>query len=107
MNENFKIIAVRSVTITFIGGLTGSLDVLYITKILNLESYLLGYLSAIQSAVILSIILFAGWLSDNWGRRRTFLLGTGLTLINPLIMAFAPSWEYVFSSTLSEPRVRH
>ena len=25
-----------------------------------------------------------------------FLLGTGLTLINPLIMAFASSWEYVF-----------
>ena len=96
MNQNCKIIAVRSVAITFIGGLTGSLDVLYITKILKLESYLLGYLSAIQSAVILSIILFAGWLSDNWGRRRMFLLGTGLTLINPLIMAFAPSWEYVF-----------
>ena len=32
MSENFKIIAVRSVIITFIGGLTGSLDVLYIDK---------------------------------------------------------------------------
>jgi len=32
LNENFKIIAVRSVAITFISGLTGSSDVLYITK---------------------------------------------------------------------------
>lgn len=96
MNENFKVIAIRSVAITFISGLTGGLDVLYITWILKLEGYLLGYLSAIKSTVILSLILFAGWLNDNWGRKKAFLLGTGLLLINPLIMALAPSWEYVF-----------
>jgi MFS family permease len=37
-----------------------------------------------------------GWLTDNWGRRRAFLLFVVLASIGYFIYLFAPSWPFVF-----------
>jgi len=95
VESNFKVIAVRSVLVAASAGLSAQLGVLYLTKVLGAEEAVFGYLTALNSAVLLASILFGGWLADNWGRRNAFLLGAGLQVLQPLVMAVMPSWEYV------------
>jgi MFS family permease len=95
VESNFKVIAVRSVLVAASTGLSAQLGVLYLTKVLGADEAVFGYLAALQSAVLLASILFGGWLADNWGRKNAFLLGAGLQVLQPLVMAVMPSWEYV------------
>jgi len=95
VESNFKIIAVRSVLVAASTGLSAELGVLYLTRVLGADEAVFGYLAALQSAVLLASILFGGWLADNWGRKNAFLLGGGLQVLQPLVMAVMPSWEYV------------
>jgi MFS family permease len=95
VESNFKVIAVRSVLVAASTGLSAQLGVLYLTKVLGAEEAVFGFLTALNSAVLLASILFGGWLADNWGRRNAFLLGAGLQVLQPLVMAVMPSWEYV------------
>jgi len=93
LRGNIGVFAVRTVLLTISGGLTGGLDALYVYQVLHADAIVLGSFASIWSAVFLSFTLFGGWFSDRYERKTSLLLGTGITLLNPLIYAVAPDWQ--------------
>ncbi|MEM2935626.1 MAG: MFS transporter [Candidatus Bathyarchaeia archaeon] len=93
LQGNLRVLAIRGVLLTVSGGLAGGLDALYIKEILGADAVILGLFASIWSAVFLIFVLIGGWISDRYDRRKMFLLGTALTLPNPLIYALAPTWH--------------
>jgi len=73
--------------------LSGGLGTLYVKDVLGADAVVLGLFSSIWSAVYLVFILIGGWIGDRYNRKKTLLLGTALTLPNPIIYALAPSWH--------------
>jgi len=84
---------VRRVFFAISGGLTGGLGALYVKDVLGADAVILGLFSSIWSAVYLVFILIGGWIGDRYNRRDILLLGTALTMPNPVIYALAPSWH--------------
>jgi len=93
---------VREVLLTVIVGLTGGLDSLFVKEVLGADAVAPGLLSSIWSFTFLVFILFGGWISDNYDRKKMLVIGTALTLPNPLIFAFAQDCHaIIFASLLS------
>lgn len=93
LQGNARVLAVRGVVLTISGGLTGGLALLYVKTVLGADAVILGLFSSIWSAVYLVFILIGGWFGDRYDRKKMLLLGTALTLPNPIIYALAPSWH--------------
>jgi len=79
--------------LTISGGLAGGLSALYVKQVLGADGVVLGLISSIWSAVYLVFILIGGSVGDYHDRKKMLLLGTALTLPNPIIYALAPSWQ--------------
>ena len=91
LQGDVRVLAVRAVILTISGGLTGGLAALYVKTVLGADAVILGLFSSIWSAVYLSFILIGGWFGDRYDRKKMLLVGTALTLPNPIIYALAPS----------------
>jgi len=92
-NGNLRVLLIRRVLLALSGGLTAGLSTLYIKKILGADAVILGLFGAIWSAVFVIFILIGGWIGDQYDRKKVFLLGTALTLPNPIIYALSSSWH--------------
>jgi len=90
---NLRVFLVRRVFLTASGGLTAGLSTLYIKEVLGADAVILGLFGSIWSAVFVFFILVGGWIGDRYDRKKVFLLGTALTLINPIIYALASNWH--------------
>lgn len=90
---NLRVLLVRRVLLTVSGGLTAGLSTLYIKEILGADAVILGLFGSIWSAVFVFFILIGGWIGDRYDRKKVLLLGTSLTLINPIIYALASNWH--------------
>jgi len=90
---NLRVLLVRRVLLTVSGGLTAGLSTLYIKETLGADAVILGLFGSIWSAVFVFFILIGGWIGDRYDRKKVLLLGTALTLINPIIYALAPNWH--------------
>lgn len=97
---NIRILATRDALLAINAGLTGGLDTLYMKEVLGADAVLLGLFASIWSAVFLLFVLVGGWISDRYDRKKTLLIGTVLTLPNPLILALAPSWEWLILTNI-------
>jgi len=93
LHGNLRVLLVRRVLLAVSGGLTAGLSTLYIKKVLNADAVILGLFGSIWSAVFVVFILIGGWIGDRYDRKKVLLLGTALTLPNPIIYALASSWE--------------
>lgn len=93
LSGNVRILAFRGLILTVSGALAGGLSVLYVKQVLGADGVVLGLFSSIWSAVYLIFVLIGGWVSDYHDRKKMLLLGTALTLPNPIIYAAAPSWH--------------
>ena len=91
--ENLRVLLVRRVLLTISGGLTAGLATLYVKKVLGADAVILGLFGSIWSAVFILFILIGGWIGDRYDRKSVLLLGTALTLVNPIIYALASSWQ--------------
>ena len=92
---NLRALTVRSVLLTVGGGLTGGLNMLYVKSVLGADAVILGLFTSVWCSVFVILILFGGWISDRYNRKRVFLLGTALALPSPIIYALAPSWHAI------------
>jgi len=92
-NGNLRVLLIRRVLLTLSGGLTAGLSTLYIKEVLGADAVILGLFGAIWSAVFVIFILIGGWIGDQYNRKNVFLLGTALTLPNPIIYALSSSWH--------------
>jgi len=92
-NGNLHVLLIRRVLLTISGGLTAGLSTLYVKEVLGADAVILGLFGAIWSAVFIFFILIGGWIGDQYDRKRVFLLGTALTLPNPIIYALSSSWH--------------
>jgi len=95
LRGNIRVLTMRSFLLTVTAGLTGGLDSLFVKEVLGADALALGSLSAVWSLIFLVFILFGGWISDNYDRKKMLILGTALTCPNPLIFAFAPEWRAI------------
>ncbi len=100
LRGNMGVFAVRTLLLAISGGLTGGLDALYVYQVLHADAVILGSFASIWSAVFLSFTLFGGWFSDRYERKTSLLLGTGVTLLNPLVYAIAPDWQLLLVANL-------
>jgi len=90
---NIKTLAVRELLITVATGITGGLDSLYVKEILGANAVTLGMLASLWSVSFLLFIWISGWLSSYYDQKKILLLGTALTIPNPLIFALTPDWR--------------
>lgn len=90
---NIRVLMVRDLALTVIAGLSGGLDILFVKEVLGADAIVLSTLASIWSIVFLAFILFGGWISDQYSRKKMLIAGMALTLPNPLIYAFAPDWQ--------------
>ena len=100
LRGNLRVLAVRRIFFAISGGLTGGLSALYVKDVLGADAVILGLFSSIWSAVYLVFILIGGWIGDRYNRRNILLLGTALTMPNPIIYALAPSWHLLIFANL-------
>lgn len=91
--ENLRVLLIRRVLLTISGGLTAGLATLYVKKVLGADAVILGLFGSIWSAVFILFILIGGWIGDRYDQKSVLLLGTALTLVNPIIYALASSWQ--------------
>ncbi|RLE80539.1 MAG: hypothetical protein DRJ51_05640 [Thermoprotei archaeon] len=91
-NDQLRILLIRAVIVAVAGGATGGLGIIYFKHILGADALILGMLTSLSSVVILIAITFSGWVSDNFGRRKVFIVGSALTCIPPLLFFLANSW---------------
>jgi len=92
---NLRVLLVRRVLLAASGGLTAGLSTLYIKEILGADAVILGLFGSIWSAVFVFFILIGGWIGDRYDRKKVLLLGTALTLPNPIIYALASDWHII------------
>jgi len=100
LRGNIRVLTMRSFLLTVTAGLTGGLDSLFVKEVLGADALALGSLSAVWSLIFLIFILFGGWISDNYDRKKMLILGTALTCPNPLIFAFAPEWRAIIIANI-------
>lgn len=100
LGDNLRVLAVRRVLFVVSGGLTGGLSALYVKDVLGADAIILGLFSSIWSAVFLTFILTGGWIGDRYSRKHTLLVGTALTMPNPILYALAPSWHILVIANL-------
>jgi len=93
LKGNLRVLLVRRIFLAVSGGLTAGLSTLYMKEVLNADAVILGLFGSIWSAVFVVSILIGGWVGDRYDRKKVLLLGTALTLPNPIIYALASSWE--------------
>ncbi|RLI12821.1 hypothetical protein DRO35_02115 [Candidatus Bathyarchaeota archaeon] len=91
--ENLRVLLVRRTFLTISGGLTAGLATLYAKEVLGADAVVLGLFGSIWSAVFVLFILIGGWIGDRYDRKNVLLLGTALTLVNPMIYALASNWR--------------
>ena len=90
---NIKTLAQRDVFLTAIAGLTGGLDSLFIKEVLHADAFTLGLLASIWSVVFIFFVLIGGWVSEQYSRKKTLLMGMTLSLPSPVIFALASDWN--------------
>jgi len=95
LKGNLRVFLVRRVLLTLSGGLTAGLSTLYIKEVLGADAIILGLFGAIWSMVFVFFILIGGWIGDRYDRKKALLLGTALTLPNPIIYALAQDWHLI------------
>ena len=82
-------------------GLNGGLTTIYMMNVLGADILAIGLLGSISAAVSAVLVLVGGWMGDRYSKKKMFLLGTGLTMFNPLIYALAPSWHYLIIAAIT------
>jgi MFS family permease len=55
----------------------------------------MGLVFTLASLVPMALQIFGGWLSDTIGRLRSIAIASSIAVFGYLIIAFAPSWEWV------------
>jgi len=93
LQGNMRVLAFREALLATIAGLTGGLDLLFVKEVLGADALILGLFASVWSAVFLLFVLVGGWIGDRYDKKKTLLLGTALTLPNPLIVALAQTWH--------------
>ncbi|RLE79146.1 MAG: hypothetical protein DRJ52_09025 [Thermoprotei archaeon] len=91
-SKEIRALLVRALLVSAAGGVTGGLGVIYFKHVLGATPIILGFLSSVSSLTVLVSMFFSGWLSDNYGRKRAFVLGTLLAAIPPLLFFLADNW---------------
>ena len=91
LSSQMRVLLIRAVIITISGGITGGLGIVYLKEVLGADAMFLGSMTSLSSIVLLFTILFGGWFSDTFGRRKAFIIGNVLACIPPLIFFLA--WD--------------
>lgn len=68
---------------------------LYLLNVMKAPITVVGLLSTIQSSSQILFQLPGGMLADRIGRKKVIVLGTLLRIVGPVILFFAPTWEWV------------
>ncbi|RLE89571.1 MAG: hypothetical protein DRJ49_02570 [Thermoprotei archaeon] len=93
LNSQMRVLLVRAIIITTAGGITGGLGIIYLKEVLGVDAIFLGSMTSLMSIVLLLTILFGGWFSDTFGRRKAFIIGSTLACIPSLIFFLA--WDKI------------
>jgi MFS family permease len=68
---------------------------LYLLEVMDAPITVVGLLSTIQSSSQILFQLPGGMLADRIGRKKVIVLGTALRIVGPVLLFFAPTWEWV------------
>lgn len=97
--HNYRVAITRSAANTFLLNLTAQYDSIY-TVALGANAVQLGTISSIGNAVSALISMPVGWLTDRYGLKPFYLLGTGLLAGVALLYAIAPTWEVIIAAAI-------
>ena len=103
LTGNIRVFALRDALLLTAQGLNGGLSVIYTLTVLGANAVDVGLLGSVNAFVSIFFVLAGGWMGDRYNRKKVFLLGTAITALNPLVYAFAPSWEYLFLANIAAP----
>ncbi len=103
LTGNIRVFAIRDALLLTAQGFSGGLSVIYTLTVLGANAVDVGLLGSVNAFVSIFFILAGGWMGDRYNRKKIFLLGTAVTALNPLIYAFAPSWEYLLLANIAAP----
>ena len=103
LRGNMQVFAFRDVLLLTSQGLNGGLSIIFTLTVLGASPLDIGLLGTVNAISGISFLLIGGWAGDRYNRKNVFLLGTAITTLNPLMYAFAPSWEYLFLVNITQP----
>ena len=91
-NQSIRVLLVRAILVATAGGVTGGLGIIYFKHVLGASAIILGFLTSLSSLTVLISMFFSGWFSDNYGRKKAFVIGTLLASIPSFLFFLANSW---------------
>lgn len=92
--RNYRVAITRAATSSFLLNLTAQYNSIY-TVALGANKIQLGSISSIGTGVGSLISTPVGWLVDQFGLKKFYLTGIGLTALAMLIYAMAPDWKTI------------
>ncbi|MEM2093845.1 MAG: MFS transporter, partial [Candidatus Bathyarchaeia archaeon] len=102
LTGNMRVFALRDTLLLTSQGLNGGLTVIYTMSVLGASAIDVGLLGSVNALAGILFLLVGGWMGDRYNRKRLFLLGSGLRMLNPLVLALAPSWQYLMVPSVTE-----
>lgn len=94
LNSNLRWFLVGMILANIAGQMLYSMLSLYMLD-LGAQVAEVGLVFTLASLVPMVLQIFGGWLSDTIGRLRVIALGSSIAVFGYLIIALAPSWEWV------------
>jgi len=102
LTGNMRVFALRDALLLTSQGLNGGLSIIYTMTVLGASAIDVGLLSSVTALVSILFLLVGGWMGDRYSRKKLLLLGSGIRMLNPLVYALAPSWQYLFITSVLE-----
>lgn len=92
--RNWKVVVWRQVFNRFFREFTQSYQNIYIRQ-LGASPVNLGFINSFTPIMNTLISVPIGWLQDRYSLRYLFIMGIGLFSFVPIILALAPSWQWI------------
>lgn len=97
--RNYRIAITRAALSEFLAKLTYQYDSIY-TMALGANAVQLGFIMSVGNGVSSLISTPVGWLVDQYGLKKFWLLGIGLMAGTVLIYAVAPNWKAIIAAMI-------
>lgn len=101
-SHNYRMMLVRSGGHTFFFNFTGNYNSIYTTA-LGADPVTLGSMSALGSAVNMTISMPSGWLSDIYSLKKVMGLGMAIYVLMVAMYAFARDWTWILLAMILSP----